>query len=277
MTAMATSRLSRVTLPGGLGLQYAERGRGPAILFLHGFGDSWYSFDAVMRRLPGDMRALAPTQRGHGDSDRPAAGYGIEDLAADARAFMDTAGVASAVVVGHSMGSIVAQELALGHPERVSRLVLVGSGTEFDNPTVRELAAAIGELRDPVSREFVREFQAGCVHRPIPDEVFDAIVAESLKLPARVWQAVIPGILARRPGRRLAELRMPTLIVWGEHDAICPRVEQKRLHEAITGSTLAIYAETAHAPNWEQPDRFTEDLLAFVRGRPVAGTAAARE
>ena len=143
---MATSALSRVTLPGGLGMQYAERGRGPAILFLHGFGDSWYSFDAV--------------------------------------------------------------------------------------------------------------------------------VAESLKLPARVWQAVIPGILARRPGRGLAELRMPTLIVWGEHDAICPRVEQHRLHDAIAGSTLAIYEETGHAPNWEQPDRFVVDLLAFVRGRPVDGAPA---
>ena len=199
MTAMATSALSRVTLPGGLRLQYAERGRGPAILFLHGFGDSWYSFDAVMRRLPDDVRALArpsaatatPTARRLATESRTSPATRWRSWTRPASRPRWSLAIRWGVSSRRSWRS--------GHPERVSRLVLVGSGTEFDNPTVRELADAIGALRDPVSREFVREFQAGCVHHPIPADVFDAIVAESLKLPARVWQAVIPA--SSRAGR----------------------------------------------------------------------------
>src|SRR5262245_38892898 len=99
-------------------------------------------------RLPQDVHALAVSQRGHGDSERPPSGYRIADFAADALALLDSAGIERATVVGHSMGSLVAQELALTRPERVSCLVLIASATTFDVPGVAELAAALNELGD---------------------------------------------------------------------------------------------------------------------------------
>jgi pimeloyl-ACP methyl ester carboxylesterase len=267
---MATIELRRAKLAGGLQLEYAERGSGPAIIFLHGYSDSWYSFDGILRRLPDTVRGLAPTQRGHGGSDRPDVGYRIEDFAADVVAFMDATGVASAAVVGHSMGSLVAQEVALARPDRVSHLVLVGSASTFDNPVARDLERAVQELDDPVPRGFVSEFQASTVCRPIPEAVLDAVVNESMKMPARVWRDAMAGILAHRAGARLGALTMPTLLVWGDRDEIAPRVEQDGLHQAMRGSVLAIYEDSGHAPHWEQPDRFARDVVAFVQPRARA-------
>lgn len=101
---MATIELHDVTLASGLRLEVATSGRGPAILFLHGYTDSWRSFEDILRRLPEDVHALAISQRGHGESDRPASGYHMADLAADAAVLLEGAGIAGAMVVGHSMG-----------------------------------------------------------------------------------------------------------------------------------------------------------------------------
>lgn len=147
----------------------------------------------------------------------------------------------------------------------MSHLVLVGSATTFDNPTVRELERAVRALQDPIPRQFVWEFQASTMYRPVPEAALAAVVNESMKVPARVWRDVLAGILAYRAGTRLARLTMPTLIVWGDRDEIGPRAEQDRLHDTIRGSTLVIYKDTGHAPHWEQPRRFVDDLMTFVQ------------
>jgi pimeloyl-ACP methyl ester carboxylesterase len=259
-----TIDLDTLTLATGVRLEVASRGRGPAILFLHGYSDSWRSFEQILPRLPADVCALAVSQRGHGDSDRPPAGYRMTDLASDAAALLDVLGIDHATVVGHSMGSAVAQELALAHPERVSRLVLVGSATTLDLPVAHELEAAVRELRDPVPFEFAWEFQASTVHRPISTEFLRMAASESLKLPAHVWKELMIGMLAFRSRARLPELSVPTLIVWGDRDQFMNQAEQEALHSLIRGSQRLTYEDIGHAVHWEDPQRFTEDVLAFV-------------
>ncbi|MCG8419715.1 MAG: alpha/beta hydrolase, partial [Proteobacteria bacterium] len=78
-----------------------------------------------MGYLPGDLRVVAPSQRGHGDSGHPAGGYGVDDFAADAIALLDALGIERAAVVGHSMGSFIAQQVALRAPQRVTHLILI--------------------------------------------------------------------------------------------------------------------------------------------------------
>ena len=99
----STLRFSTARLATGPRLHYAESGdpAGPAILFLHGWPDSWFSYSRVLPLLPDRYRALVPDQRGFGESDRPDGGYGIPDLAADAAAFLDEVGVTRAAIVGH--------------------------------------------------------------------------------------------------------------------------------------------------------------------------------
>jgi non-heme chloroperoxidase len=97
------------------------------VLLLHGVTDSWHSFELVLPHLPESIHAFALTQRGHGDADHPAAGYGPHKFASDVAAFMDTFEVGSAVIVGYSMSTSIAQRFALDYPERTRGLVLMGS------------------------------------------------------------------------------------------------------------------------------------------------------
>jgi non-heme chloroperoxidase len=269
----------RVTLPSGLGLEVVEAGRGPAVLFLHGLTDSWCSFEILLPLLPDDLYVVLLSQRGHGGADKPPGGYSTDQLAADAAGLLDALGIERATVVGHSMGSQVAQTLASANLQRVERLVLVGSATSFDTPELRDFARALNELPDPVPTEVARDFQVSTIHKPIPEELLANFVGESLKVPAHVWQQAMRGVLEFHSVPFLSRLRMPTLIVWGDHDAIVSRSEQESLRQGIERATLRVFDDTGHAVHWERPERFADELLAFLRAKAPAareGTPAPR-
>lgn len=258
--------LREVTLPSGVRLQYAETGRpdGEPIIMLHGYTDSWFSYSRVLPLLAPKYRAISITQRGHGDSDRPGS-YAGKDFAADVDAFMGALGIEQATVVGHSMGSFIAQTVAIRYPERVKKLVLVGSATSAANEVIVGLRDFVQTLGDPVPYDFAYEFQASTVFVPVPQEFLETAVGESLKLPAQVWKDVLDGLIATDNGARLGEITAPTLILWGDRDGIFPRAEQDALAAAIPNATLSVYPETGHAPHWERPRDFAKELEKFVK------------
>jgi len=269
----ARRRFATAQLATGPRLNYAEQGRGEAIVFLHGWPDSWFSFSRVLALLPARYHALAPDQRGFGDSDRPAGGYGIASLADDVRAFLDAVGIERATLVGHSFGSFVARRLALVYPERVARLVLIGSGLAALNPVTREVQTALRELPDPVPAAFAREFQASTVQFPVPEAFFERIIFESMKLPGPLWREVLDNLLAYEDATQLASVAAPTLLLWGAQDALFPREDQERLVAAIPGATLKIYRDTGHCPNWERPEAVAADLCAFMQEPAYNGSS----
>jgi non-heme chloroperoxidase len=116
-----------------------------------------------------------------------------------------------------------------------------------------------------VPPEFARQFQASTAHRPPPEASFEQLVAESRKLPARLWREVLDGVLACNDAADLDRITAPTLVIWGEHDARFPREEQERLVAAIPDARLLAYPQTGHCPNWERPERVAIDLDAFMR------------
>ncbi|HWS80162.1 MAG TPA: alpha/beta hydrolase [Rubrobacter sp.] len=227
-------------------LHYAERGdrEGKAIIFLHGYSDSWYSFSRVLPLLSPSYHAFALTQRGHGDSDKPECCYTPHDFATDVDAFMDALGIDIATIVGASTGAVFAQRVALSYPRRVCRLVLIAPQTPaHENEALSGLREEVRTLEDPVPPEFVREFQEGTIHHPVPQEFLETAISESLKLPAHVWrdyldQAVLS--IDRDYVVELGEIDVPTLILWGERDPLFPREEQERLAAAIPGATLKV-------------------------------------
>ena len=263
---MSSPRFSTIQLATGPRLHYAAQGPpdGVPILFLHGWPDSWFSFSRVLPLLPAQLRLLVPDQCGFGDSDRPNRTYAIDDYAADAIAFLDALSIDRAVVVGHSFGSFVTRRVALTHPERVAKMVLIGTAVSAGTPVVRAVQGSLATLNDPVPEAFAREFQAGTAHVPLPPAFFDRIIAESMKLPARLWREALDAVLAYNDVGQMGRIAAPTLLLWGEHDALFPRADQERLNAEIRGSTLTIYEDTGHCPNWERPERVAADLLAFV-------------
>jgi non-heme chloroperoxidase len=264
-----TNQIQSVTLPGGPRLPYVEHGdpAGVPLILLHGYSDSWRSWELLLPKLPAPVHAYALTQRGHGDADRPEAGYKPRDLAADAAAFLDAVGVESAIVVGHSMGATVAQRVALDHPSRIRGLVAAGSMLAIAaNPQVSELLAFVEhELTDPVDPGFAREFQESTLAGPIPASQLDTFVAETLKVPARVWKAAALGLLASDVTPELPAITAPTLVVHGDRDAMCVRSDQDAIVAAVPGARLEVYAGAGHAMHWEQPERFAADVTDFAQ------------
>ena len=265
----STIVINSVKLRNGVTLEYAEQGNrsGLPVVFLHGVTDSWLSFAGVFGLLPTSIYALALSQRGHGRSSRPEGGYTFADLSGDVRDFLDALAIPAAIIVGHSMGSYVAQRFAIDHPDRTLGLVLMGSFSALgDNPVVRLLwDEAVSTLTDPVDYAFAREFQESTLARPIPPASLDVFVRESIKVPARVWRALFAEFLEADFSGELGSITGPTLIVWGDRDAICLRTDQERLRDLIPGSRLFVYGGAGHAFHWEDPSRFASDLVSFAR------------
>jgi non-heme chloroperoxidase len=269
--------VNSVDLANGVRLPYVEQGDplGVPVLLLHGITDSWHSFERVLPHLPHSIRAFALSQRGHGDADRPTTGYSPRDFAADLAAFMQALDLGPAVIAGHSMGASIAQRFAIDHPGRTLGLVLVGSLVTWrGHPDFVELwDSVVSTLTDPIDPGFVREFQESTLAQPVPPEFLETVVRESLKLPARVWRAVLlEGLLEADFSRELANIQAPTLIFWGDQDALT-RNGQEALTAAIAGSRLVTYAGAGHGLHWEEPGRFAADLTAFVE-RVVMMSAA---
>jgi pimeloyl-ACP methyl ester carboxylesterase len=265
-TERPVSRFGKVRVATGPRLNYAEFGwpDGRPVLFLHGWPDSWFSFSRVLELLPDDVRAIAVDQRGFGDSERPASGYSIAEMADDALALLDSLGVPRATFVGHSFGSFVARRVALAHPNRVARLVLIGTGFSPANAVMRDLQESLHDLPDPIPVEFAREFQSSTACRPLPAEFFERIIEESLKLPPRLWKLLIDRLLEYDDTNELSRIAAPTQLLWGEKDALFSRAEQDAFMAALPGARFSIYDETGHCPNWEQPERVAADIVAFL-------------
>jgi non-heme chloroperoxidase len=267
MIESSAARFANIRVATGPRLHYAEYGDadGEPVVFLHGWPDSWFSFSRVLPLLPRSLRAIAVDQRGFGDSDRPESGYSIPELAADAIAFLDALDIKRAALVGHSFGSFVARQAAIAQPQRVSALILIGTGISTTTPATSELKTALQNLPDPIPEEFAREFQASTVYRALPADFFERIVAESLKLPPCLWRLAIDRLLDYDDAEQLARIETPTLLLWGEHDALFSRSAQDRFMTALPAARLTIFQDTGHCPNWERPEQVAADVHNFLR------------
>ncbi|MEB2361797.1 MAG: alpha/beta hydrolase [Bryobacterales bacterium] len=264
-------------LPSGQVLHYAEQGSGQGrpMIFLHGYADSWFSFSRILPLLPPDLRAIALDLRGHGNSGTADGGFTLEDMVQDVLQFMKTLDLTDATVIGHSMGSFIAQRIALKATGRVACLVLIGSAARSRNDAVLSLAGVVAGLTDPVDTGFIRDFQMSGMHSPIPEEFLERAIAESRKLPARVWQAAIAGLASDTPPLDFTGIRCPVMVVWGNRDSMFSRADQEELAALLPHAYLNVWVDAGHTPHWEDPERFVRELLAFERARLLSmGTPA---
>jgi pimeloyl-ACP methyl ester carboxylesterase len=186
-------------------------------------------------------------------------------------------GVDRAVLVGHSMGSLVALRFALDRPARTQGLVLLGAfPTIVGHPEVQAFwDGALASLADPVPDALARSFQESTLARPLPPGALDVFVTESLRVPARVWRATFREFLDRDFSAALTRLRVPTLVLAGDRDAFSRRQERDALAAAIRGAIVRDYEGVGHALHWEEPVRVARDVAAFLQGVQVASAADA--
>jgi len=253
----------------GITLNYVVQGdpNGPVIVLLHGAGDSWHSYQRVLPLIPAKYRVYAITMRGHGLSDHPKTGYARADFAADILDFLDQFHIHHATLVGHSLGSFVAQKVAELDTDHLDRLVLIGSGPGLHrkNEATDEIKSYFSSVQDPVPYTFARDFQASTIYSPIPAWFFETMVAEAQRVSADTWHGLGEGLTADEPVDDLKKIRVPTLVEWGEKDSIFSKSDQDILIHMIPNAKLSTYPDTGHALHWERPERFTKELLAFVQ------------
>jgi len=258
----------RVRLVTGVSLPYVVRGdpSGAAVLLLHPWAESLRCFDRLIPLLPPSLHVVAIDQRGHGDAGKPADGYSLASFASDVVAFMDAVGLTSAVLVGSSSGGYVAQQVAIDSPDRVAGLVLVGSPRSLHGRPA--FADEVERLQDPVNPAWVRESLTWFprVHH-VPDWFVEARVQDGLRVPAHVWRDALMGLFTAPPPTDVGRIAARTLIIWGDHDDLLPRVDQQAMAAAIPGSRLVVYEDTGHLVLWEQPERLATDLTAFISGQ----------
>lgn len=257
-------------------------GSGPALLLLHGIGDSSHTWVPLMRRLARRYTVLAPDLLGHGDSDKPRADYSVAAYANGMRDLMDVLGIEAATIVGHSLGGGVAAQIAYQYPERCERLVLVSSGgvAHEVNPILRLATVPGAGLVMPVLQWPIGRIGGNLLLSALralgtdlgrdADElraVFDGLPdGDSRGAFTRTVRSVVDWrgqVVTMRDRCYLAE-DVPVLLVWGAHDAIIP-VEHARLaHDAMPQSHLSIYPEAGHFPHHTDPTRFLRELNRFI-------------
>ncbi len=254
-----------ILLPNGLTIKYCDSNAGQkeVVVFLHGYADSWRSFERVLRAFPAKYRCLALDLRGHGDSSKPDCCYQMKDFTEDVRLFLDALGITKSTLVGHSMGSLIAQTFAATFPEKVEKLVLISSaGRANENPILAEIQDDIMALKDPVAESFIVDFQTPSL--PVPDEFLQSIIAESKKIPARIWKTVFRELVAVDNKDLLSRIKAKTLILWGSKDVVFPKIDQELLSLKIKNSKFIEY-EAGHALHWEIPKLVVKDIGRFLK------------
>jgi pimeloyl-ACP methyl ester carboxylesterase len=266
----------------GRRLRYLDYGSGPVLLFVHGTGGSWQSWLENIPELSRENRILAPDLPGFGGSDPPAPGSEVDEYSETLVALLDHVGVEPAVVAGHSLGGLIASDLALRHPERVRGLILVnGTGIEIGHARlaviVRTFIVFGALFRRPgvmraISRRprLRRAFLYGFVRDPagmgaeLASETIPLMVAPGLETAVRAG--------AQASGRLPPErIEVPTLLVWGRHDRILRLSLAEELAEAIPDARLEVIDEAGHAPMFECPAEFNAAVGGFVRELASAG------
>jgi len=258
----------------GTRLRLIDSGNGTPVVFIHGFGASIYGWRYQLPpAVTAGYRVVAFDNRGFGFSDKPAHGYTNAAYAHLVVSLLDSLGIASAVLVGHSMGGAIAAEVALTYPDRVRGLVLIdaaGYGVRW--PGVLKLA------RWPQVGAVVTRFRARWITGRIlrstfadPSKVTEADVDQYYApVPDPAYGRALRGVLREfrfdsLGGGRLGGVLAPTLILWGDADRWIPLRDGTRFARELPRSEFVVVAHTGHDAAEESPEQVNRQLLGFLK------------
>lgn len=256
---------------GDLDIWTEQVGRGPDVLLIGGLGDTIESWQFQLDGLSDRYHLIAFDNRGAGRTARPDAPVSVEGMADDAAELLRAIDVSSAHVAGFSGGSIIAQELALRHPELVGSLVLQSTWTKLD-PYLRSWMLFVRWLVEaaPNERAFLEGFFLDIyTPRAHNDGTVDQIVEEVLAFPHKQStedvQRFLDAFLDHDTTDRLPRIVAPTLVLAGGHDSTAHPPLGRAVAERIPDARFEVMEEEAHQPFQEVPDEWNTRVDAFWR------------
>lgn len=274
----------KTVLVHGQRIAYLDVGTGPPVILIHGFGGSMWQWEHQQHVLSHQFRTLTLDLPGSGLSDKPDIAYQPHQMLEFLLGFMDTLEIPRATLIGNSMGAGLAIGMALSHPTRVDKLVLIdGLPSDIQH-----------KLTGPSFRRAL-ETQVPWWLVSFGNWLFGGLVTDSvLKEVIHDHSLLTPAVLERsnrnrrRPGiikplmamtkalpswetdfaPRISNISHPTMIIWGEHDQVFPMAVGEELHRTIPRSTFVTIAHAGHMPQWEQPELVNRSLIAYIHSSP---------
>jgi pimeloyl-ACP methyl ester carboxylesterase len=266
-----------VALPNGIALSYVDMGNqsGPAVVLIHGYTDNARDWVPMLPYLSKRFRLILVDIRGHGRSSKPECCYTRLDFAYDIKLLLDALGVQKADIVGHSLGSIIAQTFAEYWPMRTDHVVLISStggsppGAPKKTPQF-DFAAEIRKLKEPIDAD--SPFMIAWWDSPtaVDPDFIRRQRQDAAAIPLRVWIAVLDQGL---PGdaiyadlqSTLPRLTAPTLLIWGSKDPIMEEPVRRTLRDALPKAQVKVFEGLGHNPFWEDPIGVAKVINAFLQ------------
>jgi pimeloyl-ACP methyl ester carboxylesterase len=278
----ATAQSHFVDLPGGYHVHYQDNGDPslPTLVLLHGFGDSFTTWEGWVKELKTQFRVISLDFPGHGLTRAPEGSrLSGENLADFVDAFAAKLALPPFAVAGNSMGGGAAWQLAVRHKDRVNALILVdAAGFPNDKPSA-DIPLAFKILRYPIGRRLLSKID----NRPLIDQGLKADVYDKALITPFIVDRFAE--FQRAPGHRpilmsvnmggqgpttqelVSTIRVPTLILWGERDPLIEPAAARKFEAAIPGAKLITYPNVGHLPQLEIPQRSAADVAAFLNAR----------
>ncbi len=265
-------------------IAYLDIGDGPPVILIHGFGGSMWQWEHQQHALSQHFRTITPDLLGSGLSDKPDIDYSPAQMLDFCIGFMDALQIPHATLVGNSMGAGLAIGMALTHPTRVDKLVLI-SGLPSDvmaKLTSRSFRQALGSRAPSLLVAFGNWLFGGLVTESVLKEI---VHDHTLLTPAVIERSnhnrrrpgIIKPIMAARNALpswetdfapHVSAITPPTMIIWGEYDRLFPLAVGEELHQRIRGSKFVQIPNAGHMPQWERPDLVNRSLIAYIQSSP---------
>ena len=264
----------------GQRMAYLDVGQGQPVILIHGFGGSMWQWEHQQGPLSDRFRLLTPDLIGSGLSAKPDIEYRPDQTLDYFLGFMDALQIRQAALVGNSMGAGLAIGMALTHPERVSRLVLIDGLPA--NVRERLTSPSIQRALDTPAPTWLASLGNWLFGGLMIESILKEIVHDSALLTPAVIErsnrnrqrpGVIPPLMTVREtlplweagfAQRIEEIHHPTLIMWGEEDRVFPLSVGEELQRTIKGSVLVRIPNAGHIPQWERPDLANRAMIEFL-------------
>ena len=250
----------------GVRHHYVSKGEGPPVVLVHALGGTLHAWHGVIENLALHHHVVALDLRGHGRSAHAKGAYSIKTWASDVEALIGVLELPPVTLVAHSMGTLVAQHLALTKPEAVDSLVLLG-GISYFEPPAKEAYARRADIveadgMDALVEDWLPGALAPRTHAKQPQLtglLRDLFLRNDPHSYAKSCRA-----LAKAPAIKRDNIGQPTLLLVGDHDRSTPLRMTEELHRDIPVSRVRVVPAAAHWAALEQPDMIAATILEFL-------------